>query len=170
MLLIDAAFLATRPSLARARVLIVTSSSREADIQRALKNGVHGYVLLGGPLSELVESVAAVARGSRYVSSAAALRIADSLTRVPLTARELDVLELVAAGMSNKAIARRLSIEVGTVKTHLRAVLSKLDATCRTQAASIAVNRGLVGERTSPAAAPIALSMQRPPRAALASA
>jgi DNA-binding NarL/FixJ family response regulator len=157
---VDPSFQAERTSHALARTVIVTSSEREGDIQRALRAGVHGYVLLGGPLSELVEGVATVARGTRYLSLAVARRMADSLLHPALTARELEVLERVVAGESNKAIARGLNIEVGTVKTHLRAILSKLEATSRTQAANIAISRGLVDE---PAPVP---STPLPPKAA----
>ncbi|WP_330832822.1 response regulator transcription factor [Piscinibacter sp.] len=138
---------AARRSLATARVLVLTSNDRETDIRRAIEAGVHGYLLLGGPLSELVEAVTALAHGGRYLGRSVAQRMADSLSRTSLTSREVEVLELVAAGECNKAIARRLHIEVGTVKSHMNAILGKLDATSRTQAAAIAVTRGLVEER-----------------------
>lgn len=128
-------------------ILVVTSNDREADIRRALEAGIHGYVLLGGPLSELFEAVTALAQGARYLGRSVAQRMADSLTRASLTARETDVLQRVAAGESNKVIARHLRIEVGTVKTHLNAIMTKLDATSRTHATAIALARGLVQPR-----------------------
>jgi two-component system NarL family response regulator len=70
--------------------------------------------------------------------------MADSLTRASLTSREIEVLQLVVTGESNKAIARHLHIELGTVKSHMSAIMTKLDATSRTQAAGIATTRGLV--------------------------
>ena len=145
--LIDAAARRARRSLSSARILVLTANDREADIRRALKAGIHGYLLLGGPLSEIIESVTALAQGGRYLGRAVALRMADSLTRTSLTTREIDVLQLVAAGECNKAIARSLSIEVGTVKSHMNAILGKLNASSRTQAAAIARKRGLVEER-----------------------
>jgi two-component system NarL family response regulator len=146
-LLADPAARAARRSLATAKILVLTSNAREADIRRAIEAGVHGYVLLGGPLTELIEGVTALANGRRYLGRSVAQRMADSLTRASLTSREVEVLGLVVAGESNKAIARCLRIELGTVKTHMNAILAKLDATSRTQAAAIAVTRGLVEER-----------------------
>jgi len=134
-------------SLANARILVLASDDRTAEIRRALEAGVHGYLLLGGPLSEFIEAVAALARGVRYLGRSVAQRMADSLPRALLTSREIDVLQLVVAGESNKAIARRLRIEVGTVKTHMNGILGKLNATSRTQAAAIAVTQGIVEER-----------------------
>lgn len=144
-----------RPSLAAARILVLSSSDREADIRRAIAAGIHGYILLGAPLGEFVEGVVALAQGERYLGRSVAARVAESLTRVSLTSRESQVLQLVVAGESNKVIARRLLVEVGTVKTHMNAILSKLSATSRTQAAAIAINRGLVEERLPSPAVPM---------------
>ena len=135
-----------RRGLAEARILALTANEREADIRRAIQAGIHGYVLVGGPLNELVEAVTAVANGLRYLCRAVAQRMADSLSHASLTSREVDVLTLVVDGQSNKAIARRLQIEVGTVKSHMSAIMAKLGATSRTQAASIAASRGLIEE------------------------
>jgi two-component system NarL family response regulator len=134
-------------SLAHARILALTSKDRETDIRRAIEAGIHGYLLVGGPLSELVDGVMTVAKGVRYLGRSVAQRIADSLTHTSLTTREVEVLRLVVAGESNKAIARQLHIELGTVKSHMRAIMTKLNATSRTQAASIAASRGLVEDR-----------------------
>ena len=147
MRLTEAAGPGVRRSFATARIMVVTSSDREEDIRRAIAAGIHGYVLLGGPVSEFVEGVTALANGGRYLGRSVAERMADSLTRASLTSRESEVLHLVAAGECNKAIARRLRIATATVKTHMNAILGKLSATSRTQAAAIAVKRGLVEER-----------------------
>ncbi len=147
MRLADPAVRAAQRRLAAARILALTSNDREADIRRAIEAGVHGYLLLGGPLGELIEGVTTVARGVRYLGRSVAQRMADSLTRATLTSREVEVLRLVVAGESNKAIARQLQIEVGTVKSHMSAIMTKLGATSRTQAAAIAATRGLVEER-----------------------
>ncbi len=138
---------AAHQPLATARIMALTSNDREADIRRAIEAGVHGYLLLGGPLNELVEGVTAVAKGMRYLSRSVAQRMADSLTHASLTSRETEVLRLVAIGESNKAIARQLNIELPTVKSHMTAIMTKLNATSRTQAAGIAATRGLVPER-----------------------
>lgn len=131
-------------SLASARVMVVTVSDREQDVRLALQNGVHGYLLLGCPVDELVTGVRTLGRGGRYLCLAVAQRMAESLTREALTTREAEVLRLLARGQCNKAIARDLDIAVGTVKAHVTAIMGKLDANCRTQAASIAAQRGLV--------------------------
>lgn len=127
-----------------ARVLAFTGNDREADIRRAIEAGVYGYLLVGGSLEELIAGVTAVANGLRYMSVSVAQRMADSLTRASLTLREVEVLRLVATGQPNKAIARELSIELGTVKSHVSAIMTKLGASSRTQAARIAASRGLV--------------------------
>jgi DNA-binding NarL/FixJ family response regulator len=138
------------PHLAGARIMALTSNDREVDIRRAIEAGVHGYLLLGCPLSELIEGVTTVAHGVRYLCRSVAQRMADSLTRVSLTSREIDVLRLVVDGDSNKAIARKLQIEVGTVKSHMSAIMTKLGATSRTHAAGIAATRGLIDLRLPP--------------------
>jgi DNA-binding NarL/FixJ family response regulator len=133
----------SRPS-SQPRVLVLTRNDREADIRRAVQAGVFGYVLTGGVLSELLEGLALVASGVRFLGQSVARRMADSLTHALLTSRELEVLGLVVRGLSNKEIARQLSIEVGTVKSHMMAIMTKLGAASRTQAAGIATARGLV--------------------------
>jgi two-component system NarL family response regulator len=161
MRLADAASRATHRSLAQARILALTSNDREVDIRRAIEAGVHGYLLTGASLDELIEGVTTVAHGVRYLCRAVAQRMADSLTRASLTSREIDVLRLVVAGESNKAIARQLRIEVGTVKSHMSAIMTKLGAASRTQAAGIAAMRGLVEERLPVPTAPAAFRARR---------
>lgn len=153
----DAAVRSGCRPLATARVLALTSNDREADIRRAIEAGIHGYLLLGGPLSELIEGVTTVARGVRYLGRSVAQRMADSLARAALTSREIEVLQLVMIGESNKVIARQLHIELGTVKSHMTAIMTKLGATSRTQAAGIAASRGLVEEQVVAQRAPITL-------------
>ena len=84
-------------ALAAARILVLTTNDREADIRRAIEAGIHGYVMLGGPLDELIEGATAVANGLRYVSRSVAQRMADSLTHTSLTSREIEVLSLVVS-------------------------------------------------------------------------
>ena len=129
------------------RILALTPNGREVDIRRAIECGVHGYLLVGGPLNELLDGVTLLAGGSRYMSLSVAQRMADSLTRAALTSRETEVLRLVAAGQPNKTIARQLKIELGTVKSHISAIMAKLGASSRTQAARIAAARGLVEDQ-----------------------
>lgn len=135
------------------RVLIVTQHDHECEIRQALEQGVHGYVLLACPLHEVVAAVEAVRRGVRHLGPVAAQRLAESLTREPLTTREMDVLRLLATGIGNKTIGCKLNIAVGTVKSHVKSILAKLDAGSRTEAMAVAQQRGLVPLETAHAEA-----------------
>lgn len=126
------------------KVMILSAMDREADVRSAMRAGVRGYVVQGAPIEELINGVRLLARGSRYLCDTVAERIADSLTREDLTSRETEVLHLLTRGMANKVIARQLGIAVGTVKTHVKGILEKLDARTRTHAVAIATERGLV--------------------------
>lgn len=126
------------------RVLVLTQRALEWDARLEMNAGVHGYVLQDCTLAEIALGARMLAHGSRYVCNVVAARIADSLTREALTAREMRVLELVTQGCCNKAIARALGIAVGTVKSHLRKVHEKLGVATRTQAVAVASQRGLV--------------------------
>lgn len=138
----------TGVALARQRgqrgILIVTQLDREWDVRRAMEAGVHGFLLQSCSPDELHEAVAALLLGRRFLSAAVTRSVADSLGREHLTGRETEVLQLLAEGCCNKTIARRLGIGVGTVKTHVKGVMSKLDATARTHAVVVATQRGLV--------------------------
>ena len=135
-----------RASATRARVMVMTAHDRENEVRQALERGIYGYVLQDCSPCELADGVRTLGRGSRYLCRHVAHCIAEILTREALTSRELEVLAHLALGRSNKAIARELQVALGTVKAHVKAVLSKLGATSRTQALSIAVQRGLVPE------------------------
>jgi DNA-binding NarL/FixJ family response regulator len=126
------------------RVLVMSAQPREHDVRRALEHGVFGYLPLDSGIDEFVHGVRTVARGARYLAQSTAQCVADSLTREALTARESEVLDLLARGQCNKSIARQLAIAVGTVKVHVKAIMGKLDASSRTQAVSIAAQRGLI--------------------------
>lgn len=139
---------AARPAGAP-RVLAMCNELREHELRRALEQGVHGYLPLDSAIDDFVNGVRTVARGSRYLPPSAAQCMADSLTREALTVREAEVLELLACGRCNKSIARELAIAVGTVKAHVKAIMGKLGASSRTQAVSVAAQRGLVSLTTS---------------------
>lgn len=126
------------------RVLVFTSRCSEADVRFALRAGVLGYLVQGCSSQDAIQAARAVHRGVRYFCSQASERMADSLTHSALTAREIEVLELLADGLSNKLIGRRMNLTVGTVKSHVGAILGKLEATSRTRAVVVGVNRGLV--------------------------
>jgi len=130
--------------LRRPSVLIVTQLEKEWEVRLAMDAGVHGYVLQSCSQDELLKAVASLAQGQRYLSESVTRSVADSLSRETLTGRETDVLQLLAEGCCNKSIARKLGIGVGTVKTHVKGVMSKLDATARTHAVVVATQRGLI--------------------------
>jgi DNA-binding NarL/FixJ family response regulator len=131
------------------RILIVTHFDKEWHVRSALADGVSGYLIQTCTRDELICAVQQVHRRTVYLS--AQVRGLLNQERYPelLTGRENDVLQLLATGRCNKAIARDLGIEVGTVKTHLKGVMSKLGATARTHAVVLATQRGLVGQRTA---------------------
>ncbi len=134
------------PRLKATRVLVMTTHDREHEVRLALEAGVYGYLLLGCPIEELIAGVNALGRGSRYLCLTVAQRMAESLTREALTPREADVLRLLVRGQCNKSIANQLQIAVGTVKAHVKAIMGKLESNSRTEAASVAVKRGLIDD------------------------
>jgi DNA-binding NarL/FixJ family response regulator len=129
-----------------ARVLIVTQLEREWEVRTAMMAGVHGYLLQNAAPDQLLAAVRTLSRGMRYLSADLSRCVADSFTRIGLTSRETDVLQLLAQGQCNKSIARELGIGVGTVKTHVKGLFDKLGATARTHAVVLATRRGLVGD------------------------
>ena len=142
----ELASLASQHASQSCKVLIVAANNREWEIRSALECGVRGYIIVGSALDELAAGVRAVYRGLRYLSPQVALRLAEILAGDPLTAREEEVLRLVVEGMGNKAIARRLGIAIGTVKSHLKGIFDKLNVESRTQAICAAERRGLLRE------------------------
>lgn len=134
----------------RTRVLVVTNRRREGEVRRAMDAGVHGYLLECATSGELVYAVRQLDRGLGYMSDGARRCLAESQRHASLTARETDVLHLLARGWCNKSIARELDIGLGTVKTHVRGLMNKLDASARTEVVVVAAQRGLVLAGTSP--------------------
>jgi DNA-binding NarL/FixJ family response regulator len=127
-----------------ARVLIVTQLDKESQVRKALADGVAGYVLQSCSPDELAEAVRRLAAGRSYLGKAIASYAADGRSRIALTGRETEVLQLLAEGCCNKSIARRLGIGVGTVKTHMKGLMHKLDATARIHVVAVAARRGLI--------------------------
>ena len=122
----------------------MTTYDGDEDIFRSLSQGAKGYLLKDTPRQEILSAVRAVAAGRPYTSSSVAAKAVRRMAKPSLTQRELAVLELVAQGRSNKDIARRLDITEGTAKTHVKAILAKLDAMSRTEAVAVAHKRGLI--------------------------
>jgi DNA-binding NarL/FixJ family response regulator len=129
------------------QVLILTTYESDADILRAVEKGATGYLLKDTPREELFGAVRAAAEGKSPLAPAVAARLMERL-RTPaeeaLSAREIEVLELVARGTSNKQIAKELWISETTVKTHLLHVYGKLGVTDRTAAVTEAFRRGVI--------------------------
>ncbi len=128
------------------RVVVLTRRDSEAEIRCALAQGVDGYMIIGCGVDSIAAAARAVHQGLRHLDPVATHRIAESIFHEPLTGRETQVLRLVATGCANKVIAARLEISVGTVKTHMRSLLDKLDVASRTEAAAVAHRRGLLRE------------------------
>ena len=127
-----------------AKVIVLTTYDTDEDISRALKAGAKAYVLKDISADGLIECIHDVLAGKTYLAPAAAAKLAEGVTRVQLTPRELATLRLIADGKSNKEIATDLGISERTVKTHLGHLFEKLGVTSRTEAVKIATRRGLV--------------------------
>ena len=128
----------------KARLLIMTTYDGDEDIFRSLSQGAKGYLLKDAPRQEILSAIRAVSQDQPYTSSSIATKALQRMAKPSLTQREVDVLQLLAQGRSNKDIARRLDITEGTAKTHVKAILTKLDAISRTEAVAVAHRRGLV--------------------------
>jgi len=127
-----------------ARILALTTYEGDADIRRALEAGARGYLLKDMLLTEVIGAVRAVHRGERVIPTAVAARLAEFPERSELTERELEVLQLVARGLSNKDVARAIGRTDETVKIHLKNTFAKLGVADRTEAVTVALTRGLI--------------------------
>jgi len=127
-----------------ARIIVLTTYSGDVQILRALKAGARGYLLKGLLRKELLETIRAVHSGQKRIPAEVASQLADHAVDETLTAREVDVLRLIACGNANKLIADQLSITEDTVKGHVKNILSKLGANDRTHAVTIALRRGII--------------------------
>jgi two-component system NarL family response regulator len=128
----------------RARVIVLTTYDTDEEITRALKAGAQAYVLKDISADDLVACIRDVLAGKTYLAPAAAAKLAEGVTRIQLTPREMATLRLMADGKANKEIASELAIGERTVKTHLGHLFEKLGVTSRTEAIKVATRRGLV--------------------------
>jgi DNA-binding NarL/FixJ family response regulator len=135
---------AIRTEFPNARIIVLTTYAGDANAAAALKAGAAGYLLKNLVRKELLETIRAVHAGKRRVPAEIASEIAEHVGDDALTGREIEVLRRVAAGKSNKLIAAELDIAEGTVKTHMKSILPKLDASDRTHAVMIALKRGIL--------------------------
>jgi len=127
-----------------ARMIVLTTYDGDEDIYRSLQAGAQGYLLKDVFFEELEEAIRKVHAGSRRIPAAVAERLAERMSGSELTSRELEVLQQIVAGKSNKEIGTHLNISEATVKSHINNILSKLGVTDRTQAATTALQRGIV--------------------------
>lgn len=128
----------------QARVIVLTTFDGDENIYRALQAGARGYLLKDMFGDELMDAIRAVHAGKTRIPPVVAQRLAERMGGPDLTAREVDVLRLIVAGKSNKEIGNDLHISEATVKTHINNLLGKLGVSDRTQAATTAIQRGIV--------------------------
>lgn len=129
---------------ANARIIILTTYEGEEDVYRGLLAGARAYLLKSASFEQIVHCVRQVAANGKYLPPAIAAKLANRIGANQLSPRELEILVHLSAGKSNKLIARAAGIGVGTVKFHVNNILSKLNVSCRTEAASVALKRGLI--------------------------
>ena len=138
------ALIAIREEAPTAKIIVLTTYGGDALAMRAIKAGAQAYVLKGLVRKELLETIRAVNRGQKRIHPDVAVELAQHTGESTLTAREIEVLSLVAAGNSNKRIAMCLSITEDTAKGHLKSILAKLGASDRTRAVTLALKRGII--------------------------
>lgn len=127
-----------------ANILVMTMYDHEEDVFGSIRAGAKGYILKSAPRSDIVTALRKVGSGERYLPEYVAMTLASRLSTPTLTARELEVLELMRLGISNKEIGRQLHVAEGTIKAHVREVLAKLGAISRTEAVNLAMQRGIL--------------------------
>ena len=129
---------------ASARVIVLTTYDSDTEILRAIKAGTKAYLLKDARREELLDCIRRVNRGETCIPASLAEKLAAGLSSESLTGRELNVLELLAQGKSNKEIGVNLYISETTVKSHLRSIFRKLNVLSRTEAITVASRRGLI--------------------------
>ena len=129
---------------ASARVIVLTTYDNDTEILRAIKAGTKAYLLKDARREELLDCIRRVNRGETCIPASLAEKLAAGLSSESLTGRELNVLELLAQGKSNKEIGVNLYISETTVKSHLRSIFRKLNVLSRTEAITVASRRGLI--------------------------
>jgi DNA-binding NarL/FixJ family response regulator len=127
-----------------ARIIVLSSHEGDVDIRRALDAGAQGYVIKGMVREELLDAIRTVHAGKKRLPAAVAQALAEHISGDMVSPREIQVLSLMSAGKRNKEIAADLSIAEDTVKMHVKNILSKLHASDRTEAVTIALRRGII--------------------------
>jgi len=127
-----------------AHIVVLTTFDGDEDIYRAIKAGAKGYLLKDTAREALMECIRRVHAGETCIPPTLAAKLAERVSGEALSAREIEVLQRIAAGKSNKEIGAELFISEGTVKTHVKSIFSKLDVVSRTEAVATATRRGLI--------------------------
>jgi DNA-binding NarL/FixJ family response regulator len=138
------ALIAIRGEFPEARIIILTTSDADVEIQRALRAGAAAYMLKSTPKAELLAVIRSVHAGKKHVPPEVVARLVEHMGEGDLTTRELEVLQLIRDGYRNKQIANQLAIAETTVNFHIKNIVSKLGANDRTHAVTIALRRGLL--------------------------
>jgi len=138
------AMVAIRGEFPDARVIMLTTSEGDVEIQRALGTGARGYILKSMPPKDVIEAIRIVHAGKKRIPPAIAAHLAEHYADEDLTAREIEVLQQISGGNRNRDIAEKLFISEETVKVHIKHIMDKLGASDRTQAVAIAVRRGII--------------------------
>ena len=126
------------------RVIILTSYETDEDIYRAVQAGAEGYLLKDTSLREMAEAIKVIHAGKRYIPRHIAARLAERMMRTNVTPRELEILKLLAKGLTNKQIGNVFGISDNTVRNHVNSIIEKLEVSDRTEAATTAIQRGII--------------------------
>jgi DNA-binding NarL/FixJ family response regulator len=127
-----------------ARIVVLTTYEGDVQAVRALKAGAAGYLLKSSLRTEMLDAIRDVHRGRRHIHRDIAAQIALHVVDDPLSAREIEILQLIAVGKANKQIAWELGLSEETIKAHLKTVYAKLDVSDRTHAVTVAARRGII--------------------------
>lgn len=138
------AITAIRQNSPTAHIIVLTTFDDDEYISHSFRAGARAYLLKDTPRNELLDCIRSVANGMKIIPPAISAKLASRMTTLELSPRELEVLKLMVGGHANKEIADLLTIANGTVKTHVVAILRKLEANDRTQAVTIALKRGII--------------------------
>ncbi len=135
---------AFRRAKVSARTIVLTSFETDENIYGAVQAGAQGYLLKDTPQASMVEAIRTVHSGRRYLPPNIAARLAERMMRTNLTYRELEVLNMLSRGLTNKEIGTVLQISGNTVRNHVNSIIEKLEVSDRTEAATTAIHRGLI--------------------------
>jgi two-component system NarL family response regulator len=127
-----------------ARIIVLTIHKGDEAVYQALRAGAQGYLLKDVPAKEIVEAIRAVRAGRQCIPSGIASQLAERLRKAELSPREIEVLKLIAHGLSNKEVASQLGVTEATAKKHMTGVLTKLGAKDRTHALRLGLERGII--------------------------